>query len=178
VGKDPSAYRGVVAFFILNAEPRTLVAFLHHAPLHSQTPGDAGPGALRSDDRLFFALADRALRSGRASGGRGCQPGLHRGGAQGVGFDQPLYVQYLRFIAHAVQGDFGISIRNREPVINHLKQRFAFTVQLSLLAILIAAAIGLIAGVISATRSVWSLKNTYLPESELNFQFNSEDNPR
>jgi ABC-type dipeptide/oligopeptide/nickel transport system permease component len=68
------------------------------------------------------------------------------------GFDQPLHVQYLRFISHAVQGDFGISIRNREPVINLLKQRFAFTVQLSFLSILIAAFIGLIAGVISATR--------------------------
>jgi ABC-type dipeptide/oligopeptide/nickel transport system permease component len=68
------------------------------------------------------------------------------------GFDQPFHVQYFRFVSHAVQGDFGISIRNREPVINLLKQRFAFTVQLSFLSILIAAFIGLIAGVISATR--------------------------
>ena len=68
------------------------------------------------------------------------------------GFDQPLYVQYWRFISRAVQGDFGVSIRNREPVINLLMQRFAFTVQLSFLSILIAAAIGLFAGVISATR--------------------------
>jgi ABC-type dipeptide/oligopeptide/nickel transport system permease component len=68
------------------------------------------------------------------------------------GFDQPVYIQYFRFISHAVQGDFGISIRNREPVINLLMQRFAFTVQLSFLSILIAASIGLIAGVISATR--------------------------
>ncbi len=68
------------------------------------------------------------------------------------GFDQPVYVQFGRFIARAVQGDFGISIRNREPVINLLGQRFAFTVQLSFLSIIIAAAIGLFAGVISATR--------------------------
>jgi peptide/nickel transport system permease protein len=68
------------------------------------------------------------------------------------GFDQPFHLQYFRFVSHAVLGDFGISIRNREPVINLLKQRFAFTVQLSFLSILIAAFIGLIAGVISATR--------------------------
>jgi ABC-type dipeptide/oligopeptide/nickel transport system permease component len=68
------------------------------------------------------------------------------------GFDQPLHVQYFRFISHAVQGDFGVSIRNREPVVNLLMQRFAFTVQLSFLSILIAAVIGLVAGVISATR--------------------------
>jgi len=68
------------------------------------------------------------------------------------GFDQPVYVQYWRFISHAVQGDFGISIRNRAPVVDLLVQRFAFTAQLSFLSILIAAAIGLVAGVISATR--------------------------
>jgi ABC-type dipeptide/oligopeptide/nickel transport system permease component len=68
------------------------------------------------------------------------------------GFDQPVTVQYFRFVSRAVQGDFGVSIRNREPVINLLKQRFAFTIQLSFLSILIAAFIGLIAGVISATR--------------------------
>lgn len=68
------------------------------------------------------------------------------------GFDQPLHRQYLRFVARAVQGDFGISIRNREPVIHLLLQRFSFTVKLSFLSILIAAAIGLFAGVVSATR--------------------------
>ncbi len=68
------------------------------------------------------------------------------------GFDQPIYVQYFRFVANAVQGDFGVSVRNREPVVNLLLQRFAFTFQLSFLSILIAAFIGLIAGVISATR--------------------------
>jgi ABC-type dipeptide/oligopeptide/nickel transport system permease component len=71
---------------------------------------------------------------------------------QEYGFDQPLYVQYWRFISNAAQGDFGVSIRNREPVVNLLMQRFAFTVQLSFLSIVIAAVIGLIAGVISATR--------------------------
>jgi ABC-type dipeptide/oligopeptide/nickel transport system permease component len=68
------------------------------------------------------------------------------------GFDQPLVIQYWRFISHAVQGDFGVSIRNREPVVKLLTQRFAFTVQLSFLSILIAAVIGLVAGVVSATR--------------------------
>jgi peptide/nickel transport system permease protein len=68
------------------------------------------------------------------------------------GLDQPLYIQYFQFISHVNRGDFGISIRNREPVINLLKERFLFTLQLSFLSILIAAFIGLIAGVISSTR--------------------------
>jgi len=68
------------------------------------------------------------------------------------GFDKPLYIQYFRFMGNLLKGDFGTSIRNREPVMNLLKQRFAFTVKLSFLAILIAAFIGLVAGIVSATR--------------------------
>ena len=51
------------------------------------------------------------------------------------GLDKPLYVQYFHFISHVVRGDFGISIRNREPVIKLLKERFLFTIQLSFLSI-------------------------------------------
>jgi ABC-type dipeptide/oligopeptide/nickel transport system permease component len=68
------------------------------------------------------------------------------------GLDRPLYVQYVHFVSHVVRGDFGISIRNREPVINLLRERFLFTIQLSFLSILIAGFIGLIAGVISSTK--------------------------
>jgi ABC-type dipeptide/oligopeptide/nickel transport system permease component len=68
------------------------------------------------------------------------------------GLDQPLYLQYLYFISHVIQGDFGTSIRNREPVIKLLKERFLFTIQLSFFSILIAGLIGLIAGVISSTK--------------------------
>jgi peptide/nickel transport system permease protein len=68
------------------------------------------------------------------------------------GLDRPLYVQYFQFISHVARGDFGISIRNREPVINLLRQRFLFTLQLSFLSILIAGGIGLVAGVIASTK--------------------------
>jgi len=68
------------------------------------------------------------------------------------GLDQPLYLQYLYFLSHVIQGDFGTSIRNREPVIKLLRERFLFTIQLSFFSILIAGLIGLIAGVISSTK--------------------------
>jgi len=68
------------------------------------------------------------------------------------GLDQPLYLQYLYFLSHVIRADFGTSIRNREPVIKLLKERFLFTIQLSFFSILIAGLIGLIAGVISATK--------------------------
>ncbi len=68
------------------------------------------------------------------------------------GLDQPLAVQYLRFVGSAVRGDLGISIQSRHPVFTLLLQRLAFTLQLSLVSILVASAIGLVAGIISATR--------------------------
>ncbi len=68
------------------------------------------------------------------------------------GLDQPLAVQYLRFVGSAVRGDLGISIQSRHPVLTLLLQRLAFTLQLSLVSILVASAIGLVAGIISSTR--------------------------
>jgi hypothetical protein len=34
-----------------------------------------------------------------------------------LGLDQPLLVQYMKFVAHAVEGDFGISLRQRTPAL-------------------------------------------------------------
>jgi ABC-type dipeptide/oligopeptide/nickel transport system permease component len=68
------------------------------------------------------------------------------------GLDQPLVVQYVRFIGNAVRGDLGISIQSRHPVRELLFQRLGFTLQLSLASVLVAAAIGLLAGIVSATR--------------------------
>ena len=68
------------------------------------------------------------------------------------GLDRPLAVQYLRFAANAARGDFGVSIQSRHPVRDLLLQRLAFTLQLSLASILVASAVGLLAGVVSSTR--------------------------
>jgi ABC-type dipeptide/oligopeptide/nickel transport system permease component len=68
------------------------------------------------------------------------------------GLDKPLVVQYLRFVGNALRGDMGISIASRHPVRELLFQRLAFTLQLSFASILVASAIGLLAGIISSTR--------------------------
>ena len=68
------------------------------------------------------------------------------------GLDRPLAVQYLRFAANAARGDFGVSIQSRHPVRDLLLQRLTFTLQLSLASILVASAVGLLAGVVSSTR--------------------------
>jgi peptide/nickel transport system permease protein len=68
------------------------------------------------------------------------------------GLDRPLFVQYVRFVANAARGDLGISIQSRHPVNELLFHRLAFTLQLSLFSILVASAIGLLAGIVSSTR--------------------------
>ncbi len=68
------------------------------------------------------------------------------------GLDRPLAIQYLRFVGNAVRGDLGISIESRHPVRELLLQRLTFTLQLSLVSIVVASAIGLFAGIVSSTR--------------------------
>ncbi len=69
-----------------------------------------------------------------------------------LGLDRPVYVQYVRFLADALRGDFGISIRTRQPVIWEIGQALPVTVELSLAALLFAVVVGLSIGVLSARR--------------------------
>ena len=68
------------------------------------------------------------------------------------GYDQPLWKQFLDYELQLVQGDFGISVVTREPVIKEFATLFPATIELSLAAILFAIAIGLPLGVIAAVR--------------------------
>jgi peptide/nickel transport system permease protein len=67
-----------------------------------------------------------------------------------LGLDRPVYVQYLRFLGGALRGDFGESIRTRQPVIWEIGQALPVTVQLSLAALVFALAAGLLIGVLAA----------------------------
>ncbi|MFD0783648.1 ABC transporter permease [Micromonospora azadirachtae] len=68
------------------------------------------------------------------------------------GLDQPLPIQFVQYVARAAQGDFGESIRTGIPVSSMLTTALPVTVELSVLAILIAAALGVGAGVLAAVR--------------------------
>jgi len=72
---------------------------------------------------------------------------------QDLGLDEPLPVQYVRWMAQVLQGDLGRSIRTNEPVLRSIVERLPVTLELSALALLVALAIGVPAGIISATRS-------------------------
>jgi ABC-type dipeptide/oligopeptide/nickel transport systems, permease components len=64
-----------------------------------------------------------------------------------LGLDQPLLVQYMKFLAHAVEGDFGISLRQRTPALGLVLERLPATLELALtsfiLGLILAFAIGL-----------------------------------
>ncbi|WP_430502549.1 ABC transporter permease [Micromonospora trifolii] len=68
------------------------------------------------------------------------------------GLDQPLPVQFAQYVERMAQGDFGVSIRTGTPVSSMLMTALPVTVELSVLAILIAAALGVGAGVLAAVR--------------------------
>jgi peptide/nickel transport system permease protein len=69
-----------------------------------------------------------------------------------LGLDRPFYVQYATFVERAVQGDFGLSLRQVQPVSTLLKDRLPATLELSLVAALFALAAGIPMGVITALR--------------------------
>lgn len=69
-----------------------------------------------------------------------------------LGLNDPLYVQYARFMGNVLQGDFGRSVITNNPVIEEFAQRFPATLELSLAAMTIAVIVGVLAGVISAVK--------------------------
>lgn len=70
-----------------------------------------------------------------------------------LGLDQPVIVQFGRYLTKLAQGDFGNSIHSREPVAKMLADRLPATIRLALLALSIAIAIGLPLGIIAALRA-------------------------
>ncbi|MDR0648558.1 MAG: ABC transporter permease [Synergistaceae bacterium] len=69
-----------------------------------------------------------------------------------LGLDLPLTRQYTKFIGELIRGDLGMSYRNNERVASAIKTRFAATIRLTVWAMLLAVAIGLTTGIISASR--------------------------
>jgi peptide/nickel transport system permease protein len=69
-----------------------------------------------------------------------------------LGFDRPLYEQFGRYVTRAAQGDLGVSLRSSRPVATLIRERLPATVELTLAALLIAVAVAVPAGIVSAVR--------------------------
>ena len=68
------------------------------------------------------------------------------------GLDQPLYVQYFKFLSSVAQGDFGKSFKFAEPVTSVIKQRLPATLELALFSIVIAILLAIPLGVWAGAR--------------------------
>jgi peptide/nickel transport system permease protein len=65
------------------------------------------------------------------------------------GLDDPIYVQYGRFLSQIFQGDLGTSIMTKSPVVNELKLFFPATIELALTAIVLAVLVGVPLGMLA-----------------------------
>jgi peptide/nickel transport system permease protein len=71
---------------------------------------------------------------------------------QAFGLDQPIPVQYVTWVSNLLHGDFGTSFRTGEPVVAILARSLPITLELTLLAVLVATACAVPLGVTSAAR--------------------------
>ncbi|MDH3514475.1 MAG: ABC transporter permease subunit [Gammaproteobacteria bacterium] len=85
-------------------------------------------------------------------GERGIDPERHAELLRQLGFDRPLWEQYLGFLGNLLQGDLGKSIVTQQPVLSEFLTLFPATIELSLSAMILAVLIGLPAGVIAGVR--------------------------
>ena len=85
-------------------------------------------------------------------GERRLDPAAHAALMQQLGLDQPLPVQYLRYVGQLLKGDLGNSIVTREPVVDEFKVLFPATIELAGTALLLALVVGLALGIAAALK--------------------------
>jgi peptide/nickel transport system permease protein len=68
------------------------------------------------------------------------------------GFDRPVWEQYVAYLARVLRGDLGTSTTTRQPVVDELVRLFPATIELTLLALVIAVGVGVPLGYLAARR--------------------------
>src|SRR5690349_16193545 len=69
-----------------------------------------------------------------------------------LGLDQPIWIQYGKFLGRILTGDFGASLASSRPVINELGDALPATIELAVAALLFAVVLGIPLGYLSARR--------------------------
>ena len=78
-----------------------------------------------------------------------------------LGLDQPFFVQFWHFLSNAVQGEFGLSLRQGAKVSRLIAERLPATLELALVAATLALAIGIPMGVYAALRrGTWASESS------------------
>jgi peptide/nickel transport system permease protein len=79
-------------------------------------------------------------------------PAVYEKARLALGLDQPLVVQFGRYVGNILQGDFGVSVSTKNPVIDDLARVFPATLEMATLGIIIGVLIGVPMGVYAASR--------------------------
>lgn len=99
---------------------------------------------------VLMVIPGDPVLTGFTGGSESLDPAAYEARRHELGLDQPLPVQYLKWLGKAVQGDFGTSTLSRLPVSDQLWPRLWVTIQLGTTALLLALTFAIPAGVASA----------------------------
>ena len=69
-----------------------------------------------------------------------------------LGLDQPLYVQFVRYVGDLARGDLGNSLTTGQPVAHEIKTRLPASAELTLLGLIVSMAVAIPLGILAATR--------------------------
>lgn len=86
------------------------------------------------------------------AGEHGVTPERHAELMERFGYNLPIWQQYFDYVWGLLQGDFGVSLSSKRPVLQDFMTLFPATVELSLVAMLIAIVIGVPAGIFAAVK--------------------------
>ncbi|MBN2118223.1 MAG: ABC transporter permease [Anaerolineales bacterium] len=101
---------------------------------------------------LTFAMLLATGDPTSAMAGEHASPALRAAIREELGLDDPLLVQYGRFVWRLLQGDLGRSIMTRSPVQSELKLFFPATIELALAAMFLAILVGIPLGILAGSR--------------------------
>ena len=86
------------------------------------------------------------------AGERGMSTERYQAAVEKYGFDKPIWQQYLNYLGDLLQGDFGTSFVTKKPVLTEFLTLFPATLELSIVAIVLAVALGVPAGIFAAVK--------------------------
>ena len=104
---------------------------------------------------IMFALIQAAPGGPEAiflESGRFIDPTIIESYRHRLGLDQPVYIQYFKWLGAAVTGDFGLSFSTSRPVADMIVERLPATLELMLTAFIIAGFIAIPLGIFSAVK--------------------------
>ena len=113
---------------------------------------------------MVYALPGDPIRA--LGGDRPLAPAVVAQLRQEFNLNDPLGIQYLKYLGDLAQGDLGTDFRGR-PVLDTISQRLPVTIKLTVVAILIEAVIGIVAGVLAGIRRNSFFDNVVLVSTTL-----------